>query len=448
MSRILLISANRVTTPYAVYPLGMAVIAAALKNAGHHAKQVDLLAGGGSTDGLIQIVDLYDPDYIGISIRNIDNVDSTVSGGNWYIEETRQLISQLRKMTSVPIILGGPAFSILPETILEYTKADYGIVGEGERAIIQLINDLKANLAESKVIHQKSPYLRKGQILSPCWDETLCQFYLAQSGLLNLHTKRGCPYQCAYCSYPQLEGSRLRPRPVEAVIEDIRHLTDLGKNRPIFFTDSVFNDKAGYYLTLAEEIIRSDLKIEWYGYFRPTGMGLKELRLLKRAGLSAMEIGSDGMADATLEGLNKQFSFESIEEIDRLCHSAQIPAAHFFMAGGPNETEQTVKEGLINIGRLNKSVVFLFSGIRILPNTLLHKQALMEEIVSPGDNLLKPRYYFSNKILPTRMNEILTTGFSVNPLHFFPPSQADAKASVLKRFGYKGLMWDRLIHYP
>lgn len=448
MSRIILISANRVTTPYAIYPLGMAIIATALKKAGHHVEQVDFLASGGSTDGLVQQVDRYRPDYIGISLRNIDNVDSTASGENWYIEDARQLINHLRKITSAPIILGGPAFSILPETILEYTKADYGIVGEGEQSIVQLVDDLKVNRIVSKIIRHKSSYLEEEQILSPCWDDTLCQFYLAQSGLLNLHTKRGCPYQCAYCSYPQLEGSKVRPRPVETVVEDIHHLVDLGCNRPIFFTDSVFNDRAGHYLTLAEKIIQCNLKIKWYGYFRPTGIGLKELRLLKRSGLSAMEIGSDGMTDATLAGLNKQFGFESIEKMDRLCHSAQIPAAHFFMAGGPNENQQTVKEGLTNIARLNRSVVFLFSGIRILPATLLHKQALLEGVVSPTDNLLKPRYYFSSKVSPSRMNEEITAGFIENSLHFFPPSKADAKVEVLKRFGFKGLMWDRLIRYP
>jgi len=448
MSRIFLISANKVASPYAVYPLGMSIVAAALKKAGHQVQQFDLLARGDSIDALKGSIHHYQPQYIGISLRNIDNVDSTASMGNWYVEDTRRLITKLRATTSVPIILGGPAFSILPDDILSYTQADYGIIGEGEQAIVQLVDDLNAHRTVPKIIRQRSGYLEGRQILSPCWDENLCQYYVEQSGILNLQTKRGCPYHCTYCSYPLLEGTRVRTRPIAGVVEDIHRLIALGHNKPIFFTDSVFNDSEGYYLNLAEAIIRSQLKIKWYGYFRPTGMRLKELRLLKKSGLSAMEIGSDGMTDATLTGFRKQFGFASIEAVDRLCHLEQIPAAHFFMAGGPNETEETLSKGLANIARLKKSVVFLFSGIRILPGTLLHKQALLEGVVSPTDSLLRPRYYFSSQVTPSRMNELIAYSFRKNPLHFFPPSEADTKVATLRQLGLIGLMWDRLFHYP
>ena len=46
MSRVFLISSNRATEPYPVYPLGMAVVAGALQAAGHQVQQYDVLVQG------------------------------------------------------------------------------------------------------------------------------------------------------------------------------------------------------------------------------------------------------------------------------------------------------------------------------------------------------------------------------------------------------------------
>jgi len=69
-SRILLISANRCTTPDPVFPLGLAHLNAALRETGHDCIWLDRLA---EADRFAQIVKDCHPDLIGISLRNIDD---------------------------------------------------------------------------------------------------------------------------------------------------------------------------------------------------------------------------------------------------------------------------------------------------------------------------------------------------------------------------------------
>ena len=145
---------------------------------------------------------------------------------------------------------------------------------------------------------------------SPLWEKGLIDFYLKQSGTVNLQTKRGCPHNCSYCVYPALEGRKFRFREPRVVVDELEQLQRRFDVKAIFFTDSVFNDSEGHYLELAEQIISSGLKIRWAGYFRPKGIGLKELTLLKRSGLYAMEVGTDAGHDETLDNLKKGFHFE------------------------------------------------------------------------------------------------------------------------------------------
>ena len=73
--RVLLVSANAASTPYAVYPLGMSMVAAALRDAGHEVRQCDLIESNISMDAIADTIRQFKPETIGVSIRNIDNVN-------------------------------------------------------------------------------------------------------------------------------------------------------------------------------------------------------------------------------------------------------------------------------------------------------------------------------------------------------------------------------------
>ena len=132
--RILLISANRCTIPEPVFPLGLAHLSAALRQAGHEIAWLDVLAG---LEPLGEALNTWRPDFIGISLRNIDDVlirkQETFFGG------LAPLVATLRQQTRCPIILGGSGFSIFPEQLLRLTGADYGVCGPGEAGLVALL---------------------------------------------------------------------------------------------------------------------------------------------------------------------------------------------------------------------------------------------------------------------------------------------------------------------
>ena len=445
MSNFFLLSSNVNTDPYPVYPLGMAVVAASLVNAGHRVWQYDYLAAGCSDRGLKKALKEFTPDFVGISLRNVDNVDSFSSEKEWYLTKIKRLVEIIRQETAVPIIVGGPGFSILPEAIIDYINADYGVVGEGERTVCDLIAELEAGSFLPRIIKNNDNLLSGSAMASPRWDKDLVNFYIERSGMVNLQTKRGCTYNCNYCTYPKLEGRHLRTKEPEAVVEEIKQAQKMFGIDTIFFTDSIFNDKSGHYLALAEEFLKQGLSLRWYGFFRPQGIGAKELSLLKRSGLNAMEVGTDAACDTTLAGLNKQFTFADVIEFNKACVKEEIPAAHFIIFGGPDETMATVKEGLINIQRLKRCVVFAFGGIRIHPGTQIHARAIQEGALDQKESLLKPAYYFSPNLDQPVMNEYIASAFHGRRDRIFPPSEGLIRMAIMNRFGYRGLLWDKLI---
>lgn len=447
MSKFFLLSSNLNTDPYPVYPLGMAVVASALKAAGHQIYQYDNLAAGSSTRRLRKTLKAFAPDFVGISIRNIDNVDSFSAEREWYLPKIKILVEIIRQETTVPIIVGGPGFSILPEEIIYYIDADYGVVGEGEGTLCELIAQLEEGRFAPQIIKNNKDLLSGKDMAAPHWDKGLVNFYIKRSGMINLQTKRGCPHNCNYCTYPTLEGRRLRTKEPGMVVEEIKQTQEMFGIDTIFFTDSIFNDISGHYLTLAEEFLKQELDIRWYGFFRPQGIRAKELNLLKRSGLSAIEVGTDAACDATLAGINKQFTFAEAIEFNNACIKAEIPTAHFIMFGGPDETMATVKEGLKNIQRLKRCVVFAFGGIRIHPDTQIHVRAIKDGILNQKDSLLKPVYYFSPNLDQAIMNENIASAFHGRRDRIFPPSEGLLRMATMNRFGYRGLLWDKLISF-
>lgn len=448
MSRILLISSNTLVNPMPTYPLGMALVAAALEQDGHWVKQVDPVAQKMDMFILAETaINEFNPDLIGISVRNIDTVDSCASTGHWYIEGVKKLVNHIRSLTSKPVVLGGPAFSIMPETILSYTGADYGVVGEGEVLIKELMKDIVEGKANKRIIGPKQKLISTPDFVSPQYDEKFVHTYFDESGMLNYQTKRGCPYKCNYCTYPLIEGEKIRCQDPKFVVNNLLELRNKFGVDTFFFTDSVFNDPKGHYLEVAEEMIRKKCNIKWAGYFRPEKISSEKLDLLKRSGLYAIELGSDGACDTTLEGLDKRFDFQTILEMNKNCNKAQIPCAHFFIFGGPNETTETIEEGLENIQNLKNCAVFVFSGIRILPGTDIRKIAVEQDIVTESDDLLYPRYYFSPEIDKSRMNDLLKSAFKNRKDRFFPPEKGHMRMNALKIFGFKGLLWDMTIKF-
>ena len=443
---ILLISTNIVERPYPVYPLGISCLAGALKNAGHKVYQWDFLAQDCEIEPLKQLIKSIRPDVIGISIRNIDTVDSL--NRIKYLEHNKDIIKEVRKITDSSIIIGGPGFSILAKEIMDFLDPDYGVVGEGEEIMLSLVSQIESKTAPPKKIILNNQHINGYPDYPVLYEPEIASYYLKHGGMLNVQSKRGCPFNCAYCSYPYLEGKQLRFKDPEHVVEDmIRASQQTGINY-FFITDSVFNDPAGHYLEFCEIMIKKEVNLSWCAYIRPKNIGDKEIALMKRAGLKSIELGTDASTDITLEKLNKGFTMEDVFEVHKAAIRQDVPCAHFIIFGGPGETMATFSKGLENIKRLTGSVVFGFLGIRILPFTDIYNMAMREGVITKEHNLMEPVFYFSEDIDPDILARIIKSDWGDDVTRIFPCHIREELLAKLHDMGYVGPIWDTLLKMP
>jgi radical SAM superfamily enzyme YgiQ (UPF0313 family) len=445
MRRVLLVSANTCEDPYPVYPLGLGVVAGALRRSGHEVLVLDMALEGRPVS-LEQTMARFGPDAVGVSVRNVDNVDSLTAARSWTGDNVRDIVRRVKNVSHAVAVLGGPGFSLMPEELLAHAGADYGITGPGEHALPELLRRLAAGQTPPRILSEgHAPGIIPDASIAPAsWEPDILPAYLERGGVPGLHTKRGCPHGCLYCGYPVVEGTRIHHRDPLEVVEDIRQARDRFGVREIFFTDAVFNDARGGYLELAEALAGAGLGVGFGAYFRPSGMNGAEMRLLKRAGLIAAEAGTDGACDAALQSLRKPHSMADVFAFQMLCDDYELPCAHFVIFGGPGETEGTLEEGLANLDRLSGGCVFAFLGLRVHAGTALHRLAVREGALGRDEPLLRPVFYHSLELDRPWAEKRLREAFAARRDRFFPPKEGNLRMRILRRMGYSGLLWNTL----
>lgn len=444
MSKILLISCNLTKEPYPVYPLGMSMLADSMRVKNFAVVEWDFMVAENSVEKLQRVLNFHKPDIIGLSVRNVDNIN--YGEQETYLHHYKEIIEEIRRFSSVPVVIGGSAFSLFPVEMLNELEADYGIVGEGENVFPSLIESIKNGKPPPGKILYARDYPECSDFHSLTRNPVLADFYLNKGGMLNIQTKRGCPHRCAYCSYPLLEGRKYRFRPVNEVIEEIIELREKYKADYIFMTDSVFNDTEGRYMLIVEEMIRQDISIPWMAFFRPDKFTDGEVKTLKASGLKAVEWGTDCSSNATLNAMQKDFDWETVEAANNLFASHGIANSHFIIFGGPGENRDSAMKGLENISKLEKAVVFASLGIRIFPGTHIHRKAIDEGFITEGRSLLSPIFYFSPDITPEFLNDAILKSFGSRMDRVYPWEKKSMR--IIKAFhdqGYRGPVWDFLL---
>jgi radical SAM superfamily enzyme YgiQ (UPF0313 family) len=447
--KVLLISANRLQEPYPVYPVGLDYVAAAI-NGSHEVKTIDLntLSGNGE---LVNLVKAFAPRVTGISLRNIDNTDTTDPHG--FMGEYVDLVRILREHSNAEIVLGGSGFTIFPARILDLLGADYGIIGEGERLHF-LLEALEAGQDPATVPGIITP---AKQETSPApWEHPFTRdavtnrpylnYYLKNGGMLNLQTKRGCPFRCIYCTYPAIEGRRMRLIPPEEIARTAVSLQKAGA-RYLFITDSSFNADIKHSLAVASSFKKAALSIPWGAFFTPMEPPAGYYRELAAAGLTHVEFGTDALSDATLKVYGKPFDAAQVFSAHNQAVAAGLHVAHYFLLGGPGETTDTLEETLTNIGTLKKSVLFIFCGMRIYPGTPLFKQSESEGLIDDSIELLDPVFYSSPDISRQHiLDRIRKKG--AQQVNWIIGAGGEETFDIVSRMhqkGYSGPLWEHLI---
>jgi len=437
------------TKPYPTYPIGLDYVMNAISPP-HQVKAVDMneLKDGNALAGILS---QYMPDVTGLSIRNIDNTDE--SDVKTFIGEIRELIGIIRRHSEGVIVLGGSGFTILPGEFMTRLDADFGVIGEGERFQI-LLRALERN---ESVSHLPGIVTRNSPVVVPePWsrpftrgsfnDHSYTSFYLKRGGMLNLQTKRGCPFGCIYCTYPHIEGKRFRFADPGETADTAKMLQDAGA-KYLYITDSTFNGSYEHSLAVAAAFKSAGISIPWGGFFTPTAPPPDYYCILADAGLKHVEFGTEALSNKMLASYGKPFNIDDVFASHRMAVAAGLHVAHYLMLGGPGENEDTLKETLTNAEGLGKTVFFVFSGVRIYPHTALYALALEEGQIEPHHNLLEPVFYWSPGLRRETAVHLVKkhTGSQTNWVVGSGSQQMFRIIEKLHAHGNTGPLWERLI---
>lgn len=446
--RILLISVNRCASPYPVFPLGLACLEAALLAAGYETRWLDLQAEPRS---VTDVVAAFRPDFVGISLRNIDDV--VIKRRETFFDPLAALTQEVRRAGTAPVILGGSGFSIFPQALLELSGADFGIQGEGEASLPALLRALEQGADYSaipglvyrrheRIVANPAQRLNLGDLSLAARPDSVLAYYLRETGMANLQTQRGCSCHCEYCTYPLIEGARFRRRPAEAVAEEMAELERRGVKYAVI-VDSIFNSSPDHVQQVCEAILRRRLKLRWTCFLRPAGLTADLMQLMARAGLTHVEFGTDSLCDAVLAAYGKRFTFEEVLRAHELGRQAKVDCCHFLICGGPGETEETLEEAFQNSLQLKDAAILALVGMRVYPGTALHARARRERPLPPDDALLQPHYYVSRALTEAavfaRLQEFSRR--SPNWIVGDPPPRYVELAARLRSRGVIGPLW-------
>jgi radical SAM superfamily enzyme YgiQ (UPF0313 family) len=403
--RTLLVATNRELSPYPVAPIGVLSIAGAARAAGHEVEFLDMNTALFPKLALRSALSKNNFQAVAFGIRNLDNC--------WYFqprsyfEEVNSFAAVVREHFSGPFILGGTGFSVSPAGWMNGLKADAGVLGEGEHTFVELLSriekklpcdDLPGIVTAGKATAPPSMAIpQMGELPPPAHD--LCRYprYLRGGGFVGVQTKRGCPFQCSYCIYPQLEGQRYRLRPPAAVVEEVEKVHRQAKVRHFFFVDSVFNDPPKHALAVCRELARRRLPVRWNAFCNPRGFDREMAQAMAAAGCSGVEFGLDVASDKMLQSLAKPFGQKEIRVALQAAYDAKLPFANFMLFGGPGETWKDIEDSqkfLKDCAPAN--AVFAVVGIRVFENTPLATTAVADGQIAPDQDLFPPAYYLSS----------------------------------------------------
>ena len=384
-------------------PIGLAYLAASVDEDKHTLKVLDLMFADDAVSQVADAVSEFEPDLIGLSIRNLDNQSSL--NPVWNLPAVRDIIERIRQISAAKTLVGGPAFSILPSECLDYVGADLGIAGDAAEAFATLVEriDNGADYRDIPGIVYRDD-ANDGQIVVSEGRFTSNFHRSPRLDLLDMRAYNGSGFgvgvvtKLAQSYYPtpgaNYSGDDWRIREPHEVVDEIRALDDdFGINK-VFFIDSGFNIPAEHAKATCRAVIDAGLRVRWNSYVRPSEDADAELMsLMKQSGCSLALMAEGGRGG---EGLDDRLA--GLERMADLCRDAGLPFTMNVTFGEPGETKASVERKLDFLKRVKSVFAVLRVGTRVLPNTAVAQTALSEGLVASESELMRPVFYIDAEV--------------------------------------------------
>lgn len=340
------------SVPMRLPPLGLSYVAAALEKAGFKVEMLDNYLLRKSIDEVKEIVKRASPEIVGMTCSSASYPRCV---------ETAKAIKEV--LPSCKIVVGGWHPSYVPESMLQHPEIDYVVVGEGERAMVELATCLTKGDEKAAAQVAGVAYRHKGKIVQnaqsfiknldelPFPARHLLPMHLYEKEIPYLKAKpfttmnivRGCPFNCIYCETRRLWGQTCRGFSPPRVVDEIVHLKETYGIRGIYFVGDNFTINKKRTMELCELIKKSKLDVEWVCDTRADMISRELLQAMKEAGCRTIWFGVESGSPRILEKINKGITIEQTVQAFKLCREAGIRIASSFIMGIPGETLEDIE---------------------------------------------------------------------------------------------------------
>lgn len=335
-------------------PLGLAYIASALTKAGHKVDIVDM-----DIDPLIPYKKY---DWVGFYVMT------------WTYRQAVELLQRIKEFNpTIKSILGGPHATCMPDT----KDFDYIIPGEGEEAVVELVNTGR---------YTKKPLVDNlDKIVFPAWEllqvNKYNDIFTKNKKFATMIASRGCPFQCTFCDRKNRMGNKWRVRSTDNVIDEIKLLKRMyGIKEIMFYDDNFVFDKQWIYDFCLK--VRS-LEIDWECRTRVDTVDLDLLKCMKESGCYRIRYGMESGNDKILKVLKKGITVQQIKDCVLMTREARIEIFAYFMMGSPYETKKEWEDTLKLALWVNAEFTVLSKTILIVGSELFD-WAVENKVIAPN----------------------------------------------------------------
>ncbi len=335
-------------------PIGLCSLVAWAERHGHRADIHDCYAFLGQDERIARYLHTETPDYVGFS--------TTTSS---FLDAVRIARRVKEAHPGIRTIFGGVHVSTLRDRLLrDYPVIDYGVAGEGEEALLAIIERDGEGLDEVPgLLYREGEEVVFTGLREPALDLDTLPFpaYGKLEGFPRAYTlpifnypgapgataisSRGCPYQCSYCDRSVFRRS-FRFNSAEYMVELLRHLHAGFGIRHINYYDDLFTFKRKRVVEFCERLLSAHLPVTFNCAARAEHLDRELLRLMKRAGCWMISLGIETGDPGLLARHRSRADLEMIRERIEWIRRAGVRAKGLFMLGLPGETEETIERSI------------------------------------------------------------------------------------------------------
>ena len=300
------------------------------------------------------------------------------------------------------IIVGGPHTSVSVDTIPEFV--DYVVQGEGERAVLKIINgEVKGRIIrEERIKDLDSLPFEPWDIFTKLPYDYTCP-WMDIKPIFTMNTSRGCPFNCAFCSVGSIWGKQYTYFSADRIIYEIEYLINNFNAKGIYFREDNFTLNLKRITEFCEKLMKKNINIQWACETRVDNLTENLIKLMSAAGCRAVYLGVESGSQRILDSLNKNITVEQIEEAIYLCKKYNIKTYCSLITGVPGETFEDYLQTKKLMDRL-KPYSYGFNVFVGIPNSFLYEYVLKNNLYEyiddigllymPGFNV-KARYFYN-----------------------------------------------------